>query len=357
MRETLSVLGLTLVMLVALDLAVAGVLRVAEAQGRLGSLVQYFEYGRSVPGKLARWRENPGAPGNLYDVAWLPEELARSAEAFAAEPAAQGPVIRSYGMSFVNNILAGAAQADPSITVDLHAGPGASANYVYTFFHEDRAHRRDGDVVVLGILSSSVPALGAMSNRSWNFEQPSPFTYPIYRPEGGGTGLHRTDPQVQSLAEDQALSPEAAADWAAQLRREDAFYSPVTFGLTWADASPFLRLLRRSWAQSHVARISDRQLEEFPHAEVLRRMIADFAATARADGQYPVVVLVQTRGPLMPDLYAIAEPVLSREAIPYLWTPDHADPMQADLFVPDGHYRPDIDRMLGEAFLGLLAQP
>lgn len=353
MRKMLSVLGLTLVMLVVLDLGVGAVLRLAEAQGRLGSLVQYFDYGRSVPGKLQVWRDNPGAPGNLYDVAWLPEELAQSGEDFAAEPADTGPVIRSYGMSFVNNILTGATEVDASITLDLHAGPGASPNYVYTFFHEDRANRRAGDVVVLGILSSSVPAMAAMSNRSWNFEQPSPFTYPIYRP-GPDESLIRTDPLVASLAQDQAMDAETAAAWDAQLAREDAFHSPVTFGLTWADASPFARLVRRALAQSQTARLSTRQLETFPHGEVLRRMIGEFAATARADGQYPVVVLVQTQGPLTPDLFAIAEPVLSRDAIPYLWTPDHADPRRPDLFVPDGHYRHDIDVAFGQAFLELL---
>lgn len=62
------------------------------------------------------------------------------------------------------------------------------------------ANRRKDDVAVLGILSSSVPALAALSNRTWMFEQPAPFTYPVFRPDAQG-GLKRIDPLVRSEAD------------------------------------------------------------------------------------------------------------------------------------------------------------
>lgn len=373
MRRTGMMLGLVLILLAGLDGVVALGLGWAESSGRLGSLVRYFDYGRSVPGKLARWEAAPDRPGNLYDVAWRDAALARSAQEFAAETAAggagggsgsgsgdgpgDGPVIRSYGMSFVDNIIAQALALRPDLSWDGMAGPAAPPNFTYALFEDDRANRRAGDVVVLGILSSAVPAMAALSNRTWAFEQPAPFTYPIYRPEGAA-GLRRVDPLVVSAAAQRALSGDAAAraQWQAQLRREDLFHGPRAFAWPWLDVSPFARLLRRSLATAHVARVNRRILREgaYPHAETLRRMIAEFAATARADGQIPLVMLVQTRDPRDADLLAIAGPLLAREGIAYLATAELFDPSDPMGFLADGHYTPAVDRIFARAFLNRL---
>ncbi len=355
MRQTFLVICLTLLGLVGLDLAVGAALRVAEAQNRLGSLVQYFDYGRSVPGKLEAWRSDPAKPGNLQEVAWRTETLESSATSFAAETGA-APVVRSYGMSFVNRILDAAQDIDPNLTVDAHAAPAGSPNFTYAMFLDDAAARRPGDVAVLGILSSSLPALAALSNATWSFEQPAPFTYPIFRPAEDG-GLSRTDPVLASYADYQRLPGDAAlsAAWTAQLAEEDAFYSPITYGLSSLDASPFLRLVRRALAKSHVADTEAALLADgFPKEDVLRRMITEFATTARSEGLRPVVMLIQSARPADPDLLALAAPVLAAQQIPYLATTEHADPANPALFEPDGHYIKQIDTRFAEAFLKLL---
>lgn len=359
MKRTFAILALTFAFLLLLDALVAVLLTQAQDRGKLAGLVRYFEYGRSVPGKLARWEADPDLPGNLYRLAWLEPSLAESAERFAQEDPAAGPVVRSYGMSFVNNILKAAVAQDPGLIWDMHAGPGAPPNFTYAFFEADRENRRAGDVVVLGVLSSSVPAMAALSNRSWVFEQPAPFTYPVYRPAAGETGLVRTDPLVTSAEKQQALTgnSEAAEAWAAQMAAEDAFYGIAGFGAPWLDASPFARLVRRSLATKHVDRVEARILsgaEGYPYAEVLRRMIEAFARTARADGQVPVVMLIQTGDPRDANLLDIAAPVLTRDDIPYLATAEHADPRDPALFVADGHYRPDVDARFGQVFLEML---
>ena len=150
MRKTFSVFGLTLLLLALIDLAVAGLLDWAERNARLGSLVQYFEYGRSVPGKLSVWEENPGMPGNLYDIAWLAASVKTSAEELAVEKADQGPVVRGYGMSFLANILVQAEELAPPLRVDLHGGPGAPPNFVYAHCIEDRPNRRAGGAAPAG---------------------------------------------------------------------------------------------------------------------------------------------------------------------------------------------------------------
>ena len=355
MKKTLNVFALTLVMLALLDGIVALALTEAEKRQKLGALVRYFEYGRSVPGKLARWQANPELRDNLFDVAWRDTLLAASADGFQAEAPDTGPVIRSYGMSFTDNILRAATEQDPGLVWDRLSGPGAPPNFTYSMIEDDAPNRRAGDVVVFGVLASSVPALAAFSNRSWAFEQPAPFTYPIYRPEG--EGLARIDPLIGSEAAERALAadPDAARAWATQMAREDAFYGPQTFGLTWLDRSPFMRLVRRSLAKGHISRVEAEILGggDYPYDTVLTRMIETFAETTRAQGQHPVVMLIQSRGG--PDLLALTRPALDRAAIPYFATAQHADPRDATVFLPDGHYRPEIDAAFGEAFRALLA--
>jgi hypothetical protein len=359
MRKTFTTLALTLILLAALDAGVAGLLAWAERNDRFRPLVEYFDYGLSVPGKHARWIADPDMPGNLHDVAWLEAGVALSAAEFGEAAPGTGPVIRSYGMSFVNNILEQARALDPSLILDIHAGPGAPPNYTYAFFLDDRQNRHPGDIAVLGVLSSSLPAMTALSNQTWVFEQPAPFTYPIFRSEGAG-GLTRVDPVIRREAQHRALSadPGLARDWAGQLAAEDAFYGPVTHGLVWLDRSPFARLVRRASAIGHIERVEQRIFDgaAYPYPEVLARMIAEFARIARADGQVPVVMLVQSRDPRAPDLLEMTAPVLERHDIPYLATTEHADIRNPAVFRPDGHYIPEVDRRFGQAFLDLIAE-
>lgn len=353
MKKQATVLGLTLVALVVLDLMVAGVLAVAKERGMATSLVRYFEYGRSVPGKLEQWQQEPGTPGNLFDVAWR-GGISDSDKAYLAD--APPPVIRAYGMSFVGNILREAEAQDPELVVDFHTGPAAPANYTYALFADDPAQRRAGDVAVLGILSSSVSALFAMSNRTWAFEQPAPYTYPIFRPAPEG-GLDRIDPLINSAAEERALrqAPEAAAAWTAQLREHDAFYAPVTMSGAWLDHSPFLRLIRRALATRFVEnRKAWLTSEDRPAREILNRMISAFAQTARAEGLVPVVFLIQSRDVHDVDLLAATQGTLVAESIPYLATAEHFDPQDISGFLGDGHYKRAVDAQFGAAFLELL---
>lgn len=357
MKKTLSIIGLTLFILALMDFGVAQVLRLAEERGRLGALVQYFEYGRSVPGKLERWRANPDIPRNFYDVGWRDTIISRSEVTFAQEHETRGPVIRAYSNSFVNNLLVAARNVHNGLRVDTHYGPSGPPNFTFATSQYDRQNRREGDVVVFGILSFSVPAMAALSNRTWNFESPTPMTYPIYRLSD--TGLKRIEPLITGAVDQKALGgdPNAAAAFEAQLAAEDAFYSHIVFGTTWADASPFARLVRRSFATSHIERTNAAILAgAYPYKEVLQRMVAEFARTVRADRQVPVIMLMQSRDPTDTDVLAIARPILERDNIPYFATTEHVDPMNLANFRPDGHYTRDVDALFGRAFVDLLQE-
>lgn len=355
MKKSFTMLFFTLLLLAFLDVGVAGILVWADAHGKLGSLVRYFEYGRSVPGKLAQWEIKPDMPGNLYDIAWRSGMVSASSAKFAKDHTTSGPIVRSYGMSFVNHILESAQEVEPELKVDRHGGPGAPPNYTYALFLDDAQSRQPGDVVVFGILSSAIPALAALSSRTWAFEQPAPFTYPIFWPVGDS--FRRIEPLVDSAMAERALRKQsvARAAWARQLTEEDFFYSPIEFSATWLDYSPLARLGRRSLAKSHIERTKEKILSgSYPYVEVLQKMIATFAETARREGQVPIVMLIQSQRPGDADVMDIAKPVLERDDIPFFATAEHFDPQNPSGFLGDGHYKPEINKRFGEAFLDLL---
>ncbi len=357
MRSALKTAGLTLILLALLDVAVATALSWADRSGRFGSLVYFFEYGRSVPGKLERWEEQPNLIGNLYDIGWRSETVASSLADFTNEPAESEPRIRSYGMSFTLNIREQALQLRPDLAWEPHAGPAGSPNFTYALFQDDRANRRAGDIVVLGILSSVVPAMAAHSNQTRVFEQPAPLTFPIYQPDEMG-GLLRLDPLVTTPAQHRALAddPVARAAWYDQLAQSDAYYSPITYGLPWLDVSPLARLARRALAQSHLDAVDADVMngEVYPFETVLPLMVSEFAKTARSDGQIPVVILVQTNGPFDPDILALTKSTLEAEDIAYLATAEIFDPADRSGRVPDNHYTDEVDRMFAQEFIDML---
>ena len=327
------------------------------------SLVRFFDYGRSVPGKLATWAARPEQPGNLRDVAWRDAMMRASAEGFAAEKAVTGTerrVVRGYGMSFLNNILTEAQKADPGLVIDLHAGPGAPVNATHAMFLDDRPNRRAGDVVVLGVLSDTLEGMFSLSNRTWVFEQPAPFTYPVFSPDPAGPGLIRTDPLVQSLADEDRLTtdPALAAAWEAQLAQGDRAHVAAAFRWPLLDASPLVRLLRRAQVMPELALRRRAAMAELsdpasPGAETLRRILAGFAAEARADGQVPVVALIQGNRP-GPDLGALFCPGLRAQGVTCFATAEVQDPRDPRAFLGDGHFRPEVDARLGAAFLAVL---
>lgn len=350
MKRQAGIFGLTLLALLLMDAVVAVGLNSGLAPG---AIERYFEYGRSVPGKLKRWIAQPDLPNNIFDTAWVPQQMEISRAAFISEDPTNEPVLRSYGMSFSANILNGALEADPSLRRDLHGGPAAPPNLAYETFLRDRDNRKPGDVVILSFLSSSVAAMASMSNRSWVFEQPAPLTYPIFLPDPDTpTGLTAVVPLIQSAAQERALQddPDAARAWQAQLTQEDGFYTHAAFSLPTLDVSPFARLIRRALA---VGAIDTRKAEIFadptfyPYPDVLNRMIVNFAEMARADGQYPLVMLIQGRDPGDPDLWEITQDTLMNHDVPVLVTAQNFDVTDPRNFRQDGHYARTVDRHLG----------
>jgi len=358
MKTTLKTIFLTLFTLIVLDVVVSAALDVSKSKGKLGALTHYFDLGLSVPSKIEVWAQTDNPHGNLFNVAWIDGIIETSVAKHSAEQAGIGPTIRSYGMSFSGNIVEKAVAIDDRYAFDLHGGPAAPANHTYTLFKDDRANRNSGDVVVFGILSSSVTKLAAMSNRTWVFEQPAPFTYPIYYPDGDS--LMRIDPLIHSAEQELSLRSEAGLRrvWRDQLARHDQFYSRFLFEGALLDRSSFVRLVRRAISLRVLKQAERRvlQADTYPIHEVLRRMLTDFNATSKEDGLIPIVALIQTRDGSDIDLKAFLETDLHEIGVPFIATADHFDPRDTSGFISDGHYTNDVDLMFGQALLDKIGE-
>jgi hypothetical protein len=358
LHEALVVAVWILIFLVGADVTINRVFRLpldprVEAKGRLQV---YFNYGWSIEAKLRRAvgpTDETSSP--LMLAGWIERDVTKAPPVPAPSPG--GLVVSSYGMSFSNQVVEGLAEVDPRIQLRLFGGPGAPVNHAYATYERDRVNK--SNVVILGILGSSVQGLATNNGMTWRFEGPAPFTYPRYFQET--EGLRAEWPMVRSLEDFRArlADPAGWEAYVSELRATDAFYNTFLFRHDVSDQSALIRLVRRAvaqrWQSSKAAEIHGPSgfVLENPLINSLREIVSAFAANARREGKMPIALLIQDQG-YRDHVYRALEPVLTRDQIPYLSThticPD-SDPRN---FLPDGHFTHDANRKISQALLEVI---
>ncbi len=321
------------------------------------SLSLYFDYGRSIEGKIRRQMgptNDTSAP--IAQAGWL------NAQNLEEQPTVPEPgddiLVASYGMSFSLRVMGEVEKLDPRITLRSMAGPAAPPNFSYSAYQFDRG-KHEANVVVLGILASSVKGLDAMTGMTWGAEVPAPYTFPKYKAEAGQ--LQAIQPQIQSLEQlRQAMqNPQQWDAFVNQLETNDRFFNSFTFEQNVLDHSALFRLLRRAWAKSYqdnrTAQIhtSDGFNKKWEQTAVLKQMVQDFATTAKQDGIMPVVLLINDRG-YDDHLYQLLRPTLERHSIPFVSTHDIAPATDQKNFIADGHFIPEADQKIAAKVLELI---
>ena len=343
-RKVLATLGWTLACLAAIDVAAGVAFRYPTSNAvRPNAMQQYFEYGRSLRGKLQRMvTEDERTSDPMVSVGWIDQQCTPK------PPFRAGRLgVAFYGMSFTNRIADAIEAFDPDVRARRYAGPAAPPNHSYACFLRQRDGREPARVQVLGILASSVKGLLTLSGMTTTFEKPTPFTFPRFVLDAAG-GLRRIDP----LIADEAALREAVlhdpAKWdafVAQLERDDRFYSRTYMGgPTFADGSTLVRLARRALSQ-HAGRaraeavLSSRAgfADDAEVGPVLRAIVVDFAARCRADGQVPLIVLIQDQRP-GDALTTLLGPTLDAANVAYVATNDVAPPENVANLASDGHF-------------------
>jgi hypothetical protein len=329
---------------------------VAAAEGFFG-LTRYFEFGRSVEGKLKRMIGPADAETSpTYLEGW---RVPQTAATLPAKPMRGGPLIAMYGMSFTKHLAAAVERVDPSATVRLVIAPSAPPSHALTMSRWDH-DQHEAAFVVLNILSGALAYTNTMTGMTWGFEQPFPFTYPRYYDRDGK--LQAIEPVLQSL-EDLRMAMKDSDQWDRfidQLAEHDDRYRPELFDENILDELAIMRLTRRAWA-TRMARIAnehaidnDRFDLKHPGVAILPLIVKAFAAEARAAGHVPIVFMVQQRGD-EDRLYRLLESVLKEHKIEYVSNHEIDLPTGQPQYLPDGHLTKAMNDQLAEALIGKIS--
>ncbi|HEX2730532.1 MAG TPA: hypothetical protein VHM70_02970 [Polyangiaceae bacterium] len=309
------------------------------------ALARFLDYGRSVEGKLRYITgETDETSALITQAGWIVTDTPDKQPARTTLP--DHYLVAAYGQSFTANVIEALAKFEPRFDVRVHAGPSGPLSQSYAFYQQEE-DQIQADVVLIGVLASSLARLVSMSNMTVGFEGVMPSTYPRYLLEG--EQLIKITPTIQSLSEmRQALKDNARWDaFLQQLRQYDLGYSPLVFDASWTDHSALLRLIRRGYGQKHSRDVSARYFgpSGFSNADrlldVARAIFKDFADSAKARGQLPYVILFQDRG-YGDSLERAFGPYLDEIGVAHLSSHRIAPATDARTFVPDGHFRPDL---------------
>jgi hypothetical protein len=323
-----------------------------------GQLNVYFEYGRSVEGKLSRMiGPTDESSAAIAQAGWLDPENWRKSNLPVSRAPGKDLLIAIYGMSFSNNVGAAMAEMNSRLAIRGIGGPAAPPNHSFAAYTLDRG-RHQADVVILGILASSVKALRTMNGMTWQFEAPAPYTYPRYFVEAGK--LKAIWPNILSLAQLRAAfqNRQQWDTYITQLREYDQFFNSFLFQRNLLDNSVIVRLIRRAWAQRHQMMMTNQSHGPTgfnPELEIplLRAIVADFAATVKSDGKMPIVLLFNDQG-YQDHLFQALKPTLENALIPYVSTHNIAPATDIRNFVGDGHFTPSANKLIAKAVLKLL---
>ncbi|MBC7994509.1 MAG: hypothetical protein H7Z15_14865 [Rhizobacter sp.] len=317
------------------------------------TLGRYFEYGRSVEGKVARSiAADPKKEGLMIGAGWLtPENLGKG----ASQPKERSDMLVAvYGQSFSMHAANAAAAIDGRLTLRAVGGPAAPPSHAYAGYKAD-APLRKADVVVLGLLSSSIPDMGSMSGLIWHFENPAPFSFPRYRLSG--SELTEEQPLIRSEAEFREAFSQQSDSWRrykAQLKASDRGYHWFTFDKSLADSSAVVRLVRRGWvahSEAYDKGVYDARDGFNPEAEdikVLKAMLVDLSRRTQERGERLVVLLLHTRGQ-SDHLHAALESTLKASKIDYISTHTLFSANDPTNFLPDSHYVPAANHKVATA--------
>lgn len=354
---TLLILAWILIWLVIFDLIIFFAVPPASVLVEPNKLQKYFEYGRSVEGKLFNMigpTDETTTP--IAQIGWLTPE--RWQDRPNAPETPDSLLIANYGMSFAQHVGRVLAE-EPYITVRFIGGPAAPPNHTYAAFLLDE--QSQAEVVLMGIQASSVVEMRTNTSMNSAFEHPLPFTYPKYHLTA--QGFKAVWPPVRDLATLRQVMNDSAR-WQAyvqQLKREDSFYDPFLFHHNIADYSALVRFARRAWSKN----VNDRVLEAIYGPDgfdktsevikVLQLMVIDFAERVRSQGRLPILMLFNTRG-YADHLYRALAETISAHHIPTMSTHTLAPADEPRHFLGDGHFNYKANKQFAQVILTLITQ-
>lgn len=324
------------------------------------SLERYFDHGRSIQGKLSRTLDDPTPEGlKLLNAGWI------DPQSWQAEPTAveadDDLLVAIYGMSFAKDVGQALIELDSQITLRNMSSPAAPPSHSFAKFMAD-TDRKNADVVVIGILASSVQRMRSLSGMSWSYESPTPYTYPYYSLNSENE-LVAIEPAIQT-GEDFIRSFQAQDErwqlFKQQMKQYDRPFDSFVFNHNISDRSAIVRLIRRGWA-NRIREQSQKGLftpeagfnPEASEIRTLEVMLSEFIRTAKAADQTPIILLINDQGyadalptVLTPHLNSLEAQVLSTHTIASTTNPKN--------FIDDGHFTKEVNLKIAKALQPLV---
>ena len=323
-------------------------------------LIRFFEYGRSVEGKLARMtRTTDEESSPVLKTGWISEPRVRVVSEGTGSP--DRPTITIYGMSHSVQLANDMARIDPSMPIRSVGAPGAVPSWSYSAYLSDRDRYHSG-VVILAVMTKGVPYICTTSGATNHFDSVWPYTYPRLILQGDR--LISIPPPFLSLDGYRAnfFDPSKWQRYVDWLRIYDRHYDPVLYRRTALDHSSLFRMLRRAYAyaarRKKETRVYDDRAGFYRDSEevkILLSMTANFAREARDRGSVPIIYLVNNLFTGR-HLFELMKDTLAVNDIPYLSSHTVSNPDDPRNYLPDSHFTPEENLKLAGAMLELVRE-
>lgn len=348
----------TFIWLVALDFAVGVMFRVpADPRVIPNSLQRYFDYGRTVEGKLRTMvKPNDELSGSIVVAGWIDSECHRT----VPQPSGKAGV-SIFGNSYSGQLSDAMRKLNPSLSVERYLGPGAPPSHSYACFVKENSFGADHhDIQIIGITAGSLDRLEQMWGVTTSFEFPQPYTFPRYRlgPDGE---LTSHEPSVRSPDDLRSILADRAKwnSWLNEVAANDYFYVSALTSADPADRTVVGRMIRRGFGQyisrrrASKLRGDDGKYKAPDIVTVLPKLVGSFAKIARQSGKRPMVVLFEeygNGGVLMPILGA----TLAHDRIEHVYSGDIVPASDLRNYASDGHFSPESNIRIARAVLKLI---
>jgi hypothetical protein len=304
-------------------------------------LRRYFEYGRSIEGKLNRMtRHTDAESAPIVGSGWIDGNkiLQVQNNYFKKEKT----LVAVYGMSHMHLLGKAISALDNSYEIRDVTAPGAPANWSFAAYQSDKEHYT-ADVAILGIMTDGVPLLSTTSGTTMFFDMSYPYTYPRYVVEGNK--LIPSYPPFMSVDGYREYFYDSVKwqQYRQWLSKHDKFFDSFLFCKTALDRSSLVRLIRRAYAEvdrkAKIAKVytKDGFDEKCEEAIVLKRIVVEFAESARARNCIPVIYIVNNPG-RGDHLFRMLKPTLDKKNIAYLSTHIICPPDNPSLFLAENNH-------------------
>jgi hypothetical protein len=314
----------------------------------------YFDYGRSVEGKLRRMtradklQTAPITLAGWYDPLQVEEKPTTS----------QNPIVTFYGMSHAVRLALALGRVSDRFTPRIVGAPGATANWAYGAYLRDRGGGKSR-AVVLALMAANLPMITTMSPMTWNIDAPMPYTADRFYVENAQ--LRVIHPPYTSF-EQYVETFYDPAKWSAALdlfAKNDSMYNSLIVRASIFDHSSLYRLVRRAYGQRFIRNVRRASIDQTgfrsdsEQITVARMMVHEFAAQARSDGMIPVIFLVNNLG-YSDYLFQALTLTLNADKIPYVSSHSVVSPNDPRGYLPDSHFTDQVDEELARVLVKLI---